>query len=709
MNLTRFFPFLRWFPASRDTLKADFIAGVTVALVLIPQSMAYAQLAGLPAYYGLYAAFLPVMLGAMWGSSHQLATGPVAVVSLLTALVLAPLAVTGSEQFIALAIALALMVGLVQLTLGLFKLGAVVNFLSHPVIIGFTNAAAIIIGLSQLNKMLGVSMERSESFAGDIWGVLQLVGETHWPTLLIGLLAILIMVLSKRFSPKAPGVLIAVIVTTAISWSIGFERSGTGKIDQIADGGVRALALAHGKKEAQIAALSAQILEKSTELKQLEKTASGASQHTAALKYQIEILQIQHHDAEIESRKSARDLRKFAFTKAPGSAGDLYYLHGVAPAGSDTDNHRWRIRKIHGDTITLAGGGQVVGAIPSGLPGLKAPRLNWDTLTSLLSAAFIISLVGFMEAISIAKAIAIKTKQRLDPNQELVGQGIANIAGSFTQCFPASGSFSRTAVNMGAGAKTGMSSLFTGLLVMIALLFLTPLLYHLPQSVLAAIIMMAVVGLVNFSGIKHAWNAQKHDGIAAVVTLIATLVFAPHLDSGILIGAGVAILLFLYRTMNPRVALLGRHADGTLRDAKIYSLPQSEYFAAVRFDGQLYFANVPYFEDAILEIAADFPKAKHILVVSDGINQMDASGEEVVHHLTRRLRENGITLVFSGLKRQVLDVMRNTGLLAEIGEQNIFASEDLALEAIRLRIVDLEFDAAACPLGRQPAAPAATQ
>ena len=702
--LLKFFPFLRWFPASRDTLKADFIAGVTVALVLIPQSMAYAQLAGLPAYYGLYAAFLPVMLGAMWGSSHQLATGPVAVVSLLTALVLAPLAATGSEQFVALAIALALMVGLVQLTLGLFKLGAVVNFLSHPVIIGFTNAAAIIIALSQLNKMIGVSMGRSESFAGDIWGVLQLIGETHLPTLLIGLLAILIIGLSKKYAPKAPGVLIAVIVTTVISWSIGFERNGTGKIEQIADSEVRALALAHGEKEAQMTALAAQILEKTTELKRPDKIAAGATpvisgnQHAAALKYEIELLQIQYHDAEAESRKSARDLRKFVFTAVAGSGGDVYHLHGAAPAGSETDNHRWRIKKIHGDTITLAGGGEVVGVIPSGLPSFKTPHLNWDTLVTLLSAAFIISMVGFMEAISVAKAVAIKTKQRLDPNQELVGQGIANIVGSFTQCFPASGSFSRTAVNMSAGAKTGLSSVFTGLLVMVALLFLTPLLYHLPQSALAAIIMMAVVGLVNFKGIKHAWDTQKHDGIAALVTFLATLIFAPHLDKGILIGAGLAILLFLYRTMKPRVAVLGRHADGTLRDAAVHNLPTSEHVVAVRFDGSLYFANVPYFEDAILEAVANNPTAKYLLIVGDGINQLDASGEEVIRHLVERLRENGVTTSFSGLKKQVLETMQHTGLDATIGAGNFFRTEDMALNSIFERVSVLDPNAKLCPL-----------
>src|SRR5512141_206898 len=232
-RFARFLPFLSWWPIRGATVRADLIAGITVALVLIPQSMAYAQLAGLPAYFGLYAAFLPGMVAAMWGSSAQLATGPVAVASLLTASALAPLAATGSEQFVALAILLALLVGLIQLALGVFKLGIVVNFLSHPVIVGFTNAAAIIIGLSQLNKLFGVSMGRSEHFISDIWGVLLQIGETHWPTLIMGVSAFAILWVLKKFAPKLPGVLIAVAVTTFASYMIGFEHNSKGKIDEI--------------------------------------------------------------------------------------------------------------------------------------------------------------------------------------------------------------------------------------------------------------------------------------------------------------------------------------------------------------------------------------------------------------------------------------------------------------------------------------------
>jgi SulP family sulfate permease len=568
-------PFLRWFPMGADSLRHDFIAGITVALVLIPQSMAYAQLAGLPAYYGLYAAFLPGMVAALWGSSKQLATGPVAVVSLLTASALAPFAQIGSEQFVALAIMLALLVGIVQLLLGVFKLGVVVNFLSHPVIVGFTNAAALIIGLSQLNKIFGVPMPRSEHFMNDIWAVVQQLGATHWPTLVMGVVAFAIMWGMKKYAPKLPGVLVAVVLTTVVSWAVGFEALG----------------------------------------------------------------------------------------------------------------------------------GKVVGTIPPGLPSVALPYIDWNIVSQLVASAVIISLVGFMEAISIAKAMAAKTKDRVDPNQELIGQGMANIVGSFSQAYPSSGSFSRSAVNLNAGAKTGMSSVFAGLVVLGTLLLLTPLLYHLPQAVLAAVIMMAVVGLINFAAIKHAWEANKHDGIASIVTFVATLAFAPHLDNGILVGAGLAVGLFLYRTMKPRVALLGRFPDGTLRDLRVHPhLPTDQRIIPVRFDGQLYFANVSFFEDTILGAVADHPNAKYILVVGDGINQVDASGEEVLQHLVQGLAASGITIVFSGLKRQVLQVMERTHLLPIIGSENVFATEDMALKAIYERMGETTNR----PLCREQGSPAAS-
>ena len=683
-QFARYLPFLRWFPMRGELVKADLIAGITVALVLIPQSMAYAQLAGLPAYYGLYAAFLPGIIAALWGSSAQLATGPVAVVSLLTASVLAPLAAAGSNQFIALAILLALMVGIIQLALGVFKLGVVVNFLSHPVIIGFTNAAAIIIGLSQLNKLFGVSMGRSEHFIQDIWGVLQQIGDTHLPTLLMGVSAFTIMWGLKKFAPKMPGVLIAVALTTIVSWAIDFEYNGRGKIDEIMDAEVKILADKFSQTEARIAELNAKLGAKSAELKLHLKEPARSPQHTAALNYEIELFTLEFKDAEGENRKIARSLRKFIFEQVPaaGEQPARLYLAGQVPQAEKADGYRWRIKKVSKGELMLVGGGEVVGAIPAGLPQFDLPTLNWEMISLLISSALVISLVGFMEAISIAKAMAAKTKARIDPNQELLGQGFANIVGSFSQSFPVSGSFSRSAVNLNAGAMTGLSSVFAGVIVLVTLIFLTPLLYYLPQAVLAAVIMLAVVGLINFKAIGHAWHIHRHDGVAAGVTFVATLAFAPHLDNGILIGAGLAILLYLYRTMTPRVAILGRADDGTLRDVKVHNLPVSENVIAIRYDGSLYFANVSYFEDAILEAVSNNPRAKHLLIVSNGINQLDASGDEVIHHVVERLRAGGIRVVFSGLKKQVIDIMRHSGLLGYLGEENIFSDEDKALESI---------------------------
>ncbi len=704
MNLSpkTFFPFLRWLPYSGINFRADLLAGLTVALVLVPQSMAYAQLAGLPAYYGLYAAFLPVMVAALWGSSNQLGTGPVAVVSLLTASSLAPLAATGSANFIALAVMLALMVGVVQLTLGLFRLGVVVNFLSHPVIVGFTNAAAMIIGLSQMNKLIGVPMGRSEHFINDIWGVLQQVGDTHLPTLAMGVGAITLIWGLRRFAPKVPGVLVAVALSTLISWAIGFERNSNATLEQIADPEARILLAEFMSTESRIKEINNQIAAKATELKRISVKEDEPSRYAVTLNYEMELLKIQIQDREDENRRRTRALKSISFEQVASSDGKSVSFHpsGKLPSGLTGDGHRWRIAKVSQDKLKLTGGGEVVGRIPEGLPSFGVPKISWDMLGSLLSAAIVISLVGFMEAISIAKAIAARTKQKIDPNQELVGQGLANIVGSFTQAFPVSGSFSRSAVNINSGAKTGMSSVFTGLLVLLTLLFLTPLLYHLPQAVLAAVIIMAVIGLINFGAVKHAWHANKHDGLASVVTFLATLAFAPHLDNGIIVGAGLSIGLYLYRTMTPRVAILGRFHDGTLRDAKVNQLPPSDLVTAVRFDGRLYFANVAYFEDAILEAVANNPEAPYLLIVGEGINEMDASGEEVIRHLVKRMNEIGVVMIFAGLKKQVLEVMHATGLWTMIGERRFFSTAELALERLYGRAENAQDDD---PLRPRPA------
>ena len=701
-GLVRFLPFLAWFPVARATLRADLVAGITVALVLVPQSMAYAQLAGLPAHYGLYTAFVPVLVAGLWGSSGQLATGPVAVVSLLTAAALTPIAAQGSEAYVALAIALALLVGVIQLALGLARLGFVVNFLSHPVIAGFATAAAIIIALSQLSKLFGVPMPRSQVFLADVWGVVQQVGDTHWPTLAFGLGSLAAMLAFRRWLPRAPGVLITVAVATAVSAAIGFDRSATATVSSLDDPEARALAADVFESRARLAALAAERAAKQSELARTDRAPAGGGQHALALGYQIELLGLQVADLEAENARRLRLLRKLTFEGGRAADGATrFYPFGAARGG---DGVRWRIQSIDDRGLRLAGGGEVVGAIPAGLPALRAPPLDASTIALLLSTALVISLVGFMEAISIAKAIAARTRQRLDVNQELVAQGLANVAGSFTQCYPASGSFSRSAVNHQAGARTGLSSVVAAVVVLLTLLAFTPLLYHLPQAVLAAVIMMAVIALIRFGDIAHAWRVQRHDGIAGAATFVAALALAPHLDLAILTGAALSIGLFLYRTMRPRVAVLGRHPDGALRDAAVHGLPVSDHVVAVRFDGQLYFANVPYFEDSLLGVSARFPKARSILVVADGINQIDASGVEAVRLLAERLRASGVTLAFSGVKKQVREAFDTAGLTPVVGADNLFVDENQALAALAARVNDPEFDRTGFPLLRAPGA-----
>lgn len=683
--LLRLFPFLSWFPVNAAILRGDLVAGIVGALVLVPKAMAYAQLSGLPVYFGLYTAFIPAILGALWGSSRQLLTGPVAIISLMTAAAVAPLAVPMSEEYIGLALLLSLLVGLILFVMGTFKLGTIVNFVSHPVILGFINAAAIIIALSQLDLLLGIPKGRSNSFLKDIWEMLGYLPQTHLPTLAMSALALAMMLALKKVKALAkPSVLIVVIVTTLISYLFGYAHNAKGKPEDIANEAIHALVQGHVVADDNIRDMSADITAKATELRALDQDDTAA---IADLNYQLDLMRLAVTNMEQENKERMQQLHKISLAraKAPEDQPAKIYLAGQVPEGIETDGRKWHLKKIENGQLKLVGGGDVVGTIPAGLPGLRVPSLSFDAILSLLSAALIIALVGFMETVSMAKALAAQTKQRLNPNQELIGQGLANIGGAFFQSYPSCGSFTGSAINLQAGAKTGLASAFNGIFVAITLLFLTPLLYYLPKAVLAVIILLAVVGLITPAAIRHTWKASHKDGITALITFFATLIFAPHLDKGIMIGAVLAIVMYLYETMQPRVAILGRYHDGTLRDAKINALPASDIVIAIRFDGRLYFANVSYFEEAVLNAVADNPEAPYVLIVGDGINGIDASGEEVIHHLVERLNENGIVVLFSGLKKQIHDVMRATGLRDLIGEKRFFATAEDALEAIYSR------------------------
>jgi SulP family sulfate permease len=691
--LLRLFPFLAWFPVSSVILRGDLIAGITGALVLVPKAMAYAQLSGLPVYYGLYVALVPALLGALWGSSRQLATGPVAIVSLMTAAAITPLAVPFSDEFVGLALLLALMVGILQFGLGILKLGTIVNFVSHPVILGFMNAAAIIIALSQLDMLLGIPKGRSDSFLKDIWEMLAYLPQAHLPTVAMSVFALALMLGLKKIKPLSkPSVLVAVVITTLVSYYAGFAHNTKAKPEDIGNPAVNELVMGYINVGNNVRDLSAEIATRSAELRAMQKAKDSSG--IAELEYQLDLMRIGVANLEAENKHRMKTLAQFKLErgKAPENQTAPIYVAGEVPAGIETDGHSWHVKKIEKGEIRLVGGGDVVGNIPSGLPSFRLPTLTLDAIVSLFSAAIIIALVAFMESISMAKAMAATTKDKVDPNQELIGQGLSNIGGAFFQAYPACGSFTGSAINLQAGAKTGFAMVFNGLFVAVTLLFLTPYLYHLPKAVLAVIILLAVTSLITPDALKHAWKASRADGIAAIVTFVATLAFAPHLDKGIMIGAVLAILMHLYGTMKPRVAILGRMPDGTLRDAEVNKLPTSDIVTAIRFDGRLYFANVSYFEDAVLNAVAENPQAPYVLIVGDGINEIDASGEEVIHHLVERLSENGIVILFSGLKKQVHDVMRATGLRDIIGEKRFFSTAEQALAAIYSRAENADED-----------------
>jgi len=549
--------FTQRFDMRAGTIKADLVAGLTVSLVAIPQSLAYAQLAGVPAYYGLYAALIPTVIGALFGSSNQLSTGPVAMTSLLTAASIAPLAAHGSELFYSYAILLALVSGLFQIAFGVLRVGILLNFLSNPVLMGFINAAAIIIGLSQLPTLLGIPAAQSQHFILDITRMLMHIDSAHELSIGLGLSAIVLLVIFKKYAPKLPGVLITVAFLTWISYEIDYANLG----------------------------------------------------------------------------------------------------------------------------------GRVVGIVPQGLPTLSIPPLDWHATIALLPASFVIALISFMEAMSSCKVIAIKTRQPWDENKELIGQGLAKVAAAFSQSMPVSGSFSRSALNIASDAKTPLSSIISAIFVLLTLLFFTSLLYHLPKPVLAAIIMMAVMNLINFKSFGNAWRANRDDGIAAIVTFVATLAFAPNIQNGILTGILLSLSLLLYRMMRPRVAVLGMHSDSTLRDAVRHNLPPLHpRLGAIRFDGALRFVNVSYFEDALLKLERENPEIACILIQSSGINEIDASGIEMLRNLLDRFKNSGIELAFSAVKKQVLDVMDRTGLSEMIGAQNIFATDMDATNELRSRL-----------------------
>ncbi len=547
MRVKKLFPFVGW-SFSKAGIRADFVAGLTVALVLIPQSMAYAQLAGLPVVIGLYASFLPVILGALWGSSSHLQTGPVAMTSLLTATALLPLAVPETAEYVALAAVLAILLGVIRLLIGFFRLTAIANFLSKPVMDGFIHAGVLVIASSQVSKLFGLKMGRSDFYLGDVWGLVLDLPQTNLFALVLGIVSILMLVFLKRWVPKFPAALAVVVLTTVwvrfLGWS-SFEANPVG----------------------------------------------------------------------------------------------------------------------------------VVGEIPKGLPSFSGVSLDGGVLLKMIPGALAITFIGFMEMCGVSKAVAAKSKESLDFDQEMIGQGIASISSGFSGGYPISGSFSRTALNFSAGAVSGMSSVFTGLIVALFLMFLTGTLYYLPTAALGAIIMVAVVKLLNFRQLASYWKLSRCEGATAWVTFFATLLFAPQLQNGILVGAALSIFFYLFSAMKPNVTLLARSKEG-LWCEPTDDLKIDPAFPVLRFDGRLFFANTSCFEKAVLDVQMNYPEARSIAIDATGINAMDVSGVGTVEELSNVLQENGVQLLFCGIKPTVRAMLENIDAYANDPDGRFFVRLD---------------------------------
>lgn len=676
-RLTHCFRLPDWLPELRDrqVLRADVIAGLTVALILIPQSMAYAQLAGLPPYYGLYASLLPTMIAAFFGSSRQLATGPVAMVSLMTAAALEPLATAGGEAYVGYALLLSLMVGLFQLAMGIFRLGVLLNFLSHPVISGFVNAAAIIIATSQLGKIFGVEADKGEYHFEFVANVVRAaVNDTHWPTFAMAALAFGIMLVVRRRNPKLPAVLFAVIITTLLAWLTGYERHATVPLSQVGTQSVRSALMLDALQRKHLTNLSDRYLEAQQDFRDKAEDVEGEDEALLIHRQDLEQIEfmldqkkeqtLAHHEDLFDTRLYAvgEDERRIFYT-----AEDVVE-HLPEDAGGDPGK-AWTIKSYRNNEVTLETGGKVIGDVPGGLPGFRLPSFEWSAMVHLIGAMLTISLIGFMEAISVAKAMAAKTRQNLSADRELIGQGLANLTGSLFQSYPVSGSFSRSAVNFNAGAVTGFSSVVTVVVVAVVLLLLTPLLYYLPQATLAAVIIKAVSGLFRLSPMIHAWRANRHDGIVAFVTFFFTLTLAPDLELGILLGMVLSLVLLLFRIMKPRVVfpelqepLLPEEAvaDGVMEDGRIKRM---------RFEGPLVFANVAYFEEQLQHLLATSPNLKVLILDAVSINEIDASGELMLRDYYRRLTESGIQVLFTRVRMPIQEMFEHSHMYRDVGRE----------------------------------------
>ncbi|GAB3800302.1 SulP family inorganic anion transporter [Virgibacillus kimchii] len=525
--LKKLIPALDWMLTyKKSDLSGDLSAGLIVAVMLIPQGMAYAMLAGLPPVVGLYASTIPLIIYALFGTSRQLAVGPVAMVSLLVLAGVSTLAEPGSGEYISLTLLLMLMIGLIQFLMGVLRLGFLVNFLSHAVISGFTSAAAIIIGISQLKDLIGVNLESNHAIM-QLWEAVANISEINPVTLGVGAGSIALLILFKKYVRKIPGPIIVVAVSILLVSQLNLERFGL----------------------------------------------------------------------------------------------------------------------------------SIVGEVPQGLPALSIPAFTMDAVIALLPIALTISFVGFMESIAMGKAIAAKEKYKIEPNKELVGLGLANVGGSFFSAYPVTGGFSRSAVNYESGARTPLASIITAILIILTLLFFTDYFYYLPNAVLAAIIMVAVYGLIDVKEARHLFKIRSADGWTWAVTFLATLLIG--IEQGILVGLAFSLIIFIARSAYPHVAELGYLPDkNVFRNVQRY--PEAEVDPEVlifRVDASLYFANMTFLEDRLCKRAAEKTDLKWIILDFSGVNSMDAVAIQSLEEMMETCSGGNVQFLFSGIKGPVRDLL----------------------------------------------------
>lgn len=564
----------RWLPAlpvlewgrryDRQTFAADGLAALIVTIMLIPQSLAYALLAGLPPEVGLYASIAPLLAYAVFGSSRVLAVGPVAVVSLMTAAAIAPYAAAGGANYWAAAMTLALLSGLMLFVLGVLRLGFLANFLSHPVISGFISASAVIIAASQLKTLLGIQAA-GESLPHLLVSIAGRLGDVHWLTLAIGAAATAFLFwVRKGLKPLL------------VSWGMNARAA-----DMAAKAGpVAAIALTAG----------------------------------------------------------------------------LTWAFG------------WDAQGV-----------KIVGAIPKGLPPLTVPSFDPDLWRQLAVPALLISVVGFVESVSVGHTLAAKRRQRIEPDQELVALGASNVSAAFTGGFPVTGGFARSVVNFDAGAQTPAAGVLTAGGIALASLLLTPALYYLPQATLAATIVVAVLSLVDFGVLRRTWTYSRADFVAVAVTLAATLGLG--VEQGLIAGVAVSLALYLFRTSRPHIAVVGL-VPGTqhFRNVRRHQVLTSPRVITLRVDESLYFANARALEDAVNDAVAGQPQLQHVVLQCSAINDIDTSALESLEAILHRLKDAGIALHLSEVKGPVMDRLQQTEFMHELTGRVFLSQYDAVRE-----------------------------